>query len=349
MPRLVLVAFTALAGPRLGGCDSARTPAPAPAETSALPPLGAAATALAEAWSVPAPESVDQGTLHLNSRMHAWYAVDTFARGPMPAIEEALASGDRDQAAEAWLKALAMLAYRLEPGAQLTAGPTLPVPEALADAIDGEVLLAEEVEGLGWVVVGGTGHNGYDMTVLAGVFDPSGNDTYMWGDRRPAQQAVIDVDGDDQYVSDVDDHCLASFGPAIGIHGTCVIMDLAGDDEYRADVYPPVTAIDGFALLLDRGGDDWLAWDMSASVRESPGTGLALLVKDGGTFALLDLSGSDAPHRSQLRATALLEVTPAGWAVVPGRPAVPLQGSAVGSVPVPPVPPEDLPKGPKAP
>ncbi len=318
----VIAAATALG---MSACEAAKSPTESAAGAGTPPVLGSAAIALAAAWGVPAPELCDQGTLHLDSRMHAWYAVDTFARGPMPAIGEALAAEDRESASQAWLRALAMLAYRLEPGEQLASGPTLPVPEELIDAVEGDVLLAEHVEGLGWVVVGGVGPNGYDMAVLAGVFDPAGDDAYVWGDRRPRQQAIIDIEGDDQYVSELEGPGLASFGPAVAIDGSCVVIDLAGDDEYRADVFPPVTAISGMALLLDRGGNDWLAWNMSAHVRETPGTGLALLVKDGGTIALLDLSGGDTPQRNQLRATALLEFTPEGWSVAPARPAVPWQ------------------------
>ncbi|MDA0803347.1 MAG: hypothetical protein O2819_06280 [Planctomycetota bacterium] len=313
--------------------ESAVAIAPAPAcsvDASPVPPLGQAALLLASAWGVTLDGLPSQGTISLESRMPAWYAIDTFSRGAAPAVNDAVAATDRRAAAEAWVRALSMLSFFIERGEHLTAGPALPVPEELAEAIRGEVLLAEHVEGLGWIVVGSEGDNRYDMSVIAGVFDCGGDDRYMWGATAPKYQAIVDLAGDDRYAAADPFAEGVVAGPAIAVDGIAFIDDHAGDDQYISGRTPPVTAMRGLAILLDRGGDDWLGWDMSTSGREAePASesnlgGLALLVKPEGSISLLTTGGEAGGVGNRLRATALIELTAAGWVASPPVPPVPM-------------------------
>ena len=56
---------------------------------------------------------------------------------------------------------------------------------------------ASEIPELGWVVVGGTGANTYDLAKIAGVFDLGGDDRYRWGAAQGAHRLVVDLAGND--------------------------------------------------------------------------------------------------------------------------------------------------------
>lgn len=157
-----------------------------------------------------------------------------------------------------------------------------PVPDELAGAVLGRVLMVEQVDGLGWIVVGSSYDNRYDMSRLAGVFEPGGDDTYEWGALRVGNQAIIDLSGNDRYRGG------AEQGPAGAVLGLAFIDDRAGNDSYSGETLSCGAAIGGVALLLDRTGDDTYEgqlWSLGAAIH---GAGL-----------LIDLAGTDV-YRGRL-------------------------------------------------
>jgi hypothetical protein len=153
------------------------------------------------------------------------------------------------------------------------------LPEELAGAVDGTVLTAQQVPELGWVVVGGTGENRYDMTKVAAVFDPAGNDRYEWGAGSVGSRLVVDAAGDDLHQASGDAPLCGPGGAACGV---CVIDDFAGNDRYAGSRVALGAAVLGVGMLVDRAGDDRYegsAWCSGAAF--------------GGIGALVDLAGSD--------------------------------------------------------
>lgn len=151
-----------------------------------------------------------------------------------------------------------------------------PLPDALAGAVTGAILTAEMVPDLGWVVIGSLDDNTYDMSRIAAVLDPGGNDEYRWTAVRAGMQAIIDLGGDDRYWG------AGLQGPAAGILGMSVIDDHAGNDRYDAPWLGAGAALAGAGILIDRGGNDTYRI-------ERWGCGAAI----GGAGLLLDVGGSD--------------------------------------------------------
>ena len=151
-----------------------------------------------------------------------------------------------------------------------------PLPDALAGAVTGAVLTAELVPDLGWVVIGSLDDNTYDMSRIAAVLDPGGNDEYRWTGIRTGMQAIIDLAGDDRYWG------AGLQGPAAGILGVSVIDDYAGNDRYDAPWLGAGAALAGAGILVDRGGNDTYRI-------EQWGCGAAI----GGAGLLLELAGHD--------------------------------------------------------
>ena len=154
-----------------------------------------------------------------------------------------------------------------------------PLPEELAGAVDGPVLTAQQVPELGWIVVGGVGDNRYDMSKIAAVFDPAGNDRYDWGAGSVGSRLVVDVAGDDRHESSGQAPLCGPGGAACGV---CVIDDFTGNDRYAGSRVALGAAVLGVGILVDRAGDDRYegsAWCSGAAF--------------GGIGALVDLAGSD--------------------------------------------------------
>jgi hypothetical protein len=135
-----------------------------------------------------------------------------------------------------------------------SASPPAPPPAAppeLAGAVDGEILAAERLgPDLGWLVVGGAGPNRYDMSRIAAVLDPGGDDEYASSDLCLGVRAVVDLAGDDRY-SGTDDQ-----GPGSALLGLSFIDDRAGNDRYQGRLLSCGAACFGMSLLLDRDGED---------------------------------------------------------------------------------------------
>ena len=151
-----------------------------------------------------------------------------------------------------------------------------PLPDALAGSVTGPILTAEMVPELGWVVIGSLADNAYDMSRIAAVLDPGGNDEYRWTAVRTGMQAIIDLSGDDRYWG------AGLQGPAAGILGMSIIDDYAGNDRYDAPWLGAGAALAGAGILVDRGGNDTYRI-------ERWGCGAAI----GGAGILIDTKGSD--------------------------------------------------------
>jgi hypothetical protein len=102
----------------------------------------------------------------------------------------------------------------------------------------------------GPVVVGGWGENTYDGA-FALILDMGGDDTYnLTYDPAVSFGLIVDREGNDTYESE-DRAAVAG-----AIFGTSIIMDLAGDDCYRAGDLSLGAGIFGAGLLYDGGGVD---------------------------------------------------------------------------------------------
>lgn len=135
------------------------------------------------------------------------------------------------------------------------------VPPELAGAVTGAILGAENVPGIGWIVVGGLEANTFDMSIVSGVFDPGGDDTYTWRAMKTGNQGIIDLAGNDRYTGS------AEHGPAAGIFGLSLIDDHAGDDRYEGQSFACGVGVFGAGVLIDRGGNDrysCLRWGLGA-------------------------------------------------------------------------------------
>lgn len=123
------------------------------------------------------------------------------------------------------------------------------LPAALTGAIQGEIIDYIEVDD-GFIVIGGSGPNRYDMDQLYAVIDRGGDDIYKWGDGVPLEtQTVIDLEGDDRYEA-------SRGGPAAGWLGVSLLIDRAGNDHYETALGGCGAGVLGFGLLFDDAGVD---------------------------------------------------------------------------------------------
>ena len=137
------------------------------------------------------------------------------------------------------------------------------VPAEIASAVTGLIFGAENVNGLGWVVVGSLANNSYDMGRIAAVFEPGGDDIYTWSILHTGNQGIIDLAGNDAYKGGDQQ------GPAGAILGLSLIDDAAGDDQYSGPFLSCGAGIFGVGILIDRSGNDRYrtgAWSMGAGI-----------------------------------------------------------------------------------
>jgi hypothetical protein len=124
-----------------------------------------------------------------------------------------------------------------------------PPPAELRGAITGGIIAARKHRGR-WIVYGGSGDNTYDMTRIAVVIDPFGNDVYTFGPTRAGDvKAVVDFHGNDQYLG-------RGAGPAGAVMGVQLVVDHAGDDVYRGESISHGAAVLGVGMLVDYAGND---------------------------------------------------------------------------------------------
>lgn len=169
---------------------------------------------------------------------------------------------------------------------------TVPPPREIADAVGGNVRSAFFVDDVGWIVVGGDGNNRYDVSRIAGILEPGGDDEYYSTGVAPGTRAIVDLDGNDKYSGTADQ------GPAAALLGAVLVDDRAGDDRYEGALLSTGAAAFGVALLLDRAGSDAYVgreWAVGAGMY---GAGLVIDLGDGSDSYLGDFltEGVGGPH-----------------------------------------------------
>lgn len=164
----------------------------------------------------------------------------------------------------------------------------LDVPEDFADFVTGRVHFIQETPA-GLIVVGGKGTNEYDMSQVAIVLDPAGDDTYRYAPHTSPVQFVIDLDGDDLHESQT-----PFTGPATAVYGISVLVDFKGDDTYRsAHQFAIAAALFGIGILIDHQGNDRYE-------NTGPDSGWAMGVGFYGSGVIVDSAGDDTYHAEQL-------------------------------------------------
>lgn len=315
LPPLVRVAF--LHPFALPECARfAAAPAERPAEELRQRPWRALAAYAARALGAPEPSAEGQGEMKCNDPQRAVFAMDFLLNEPARALREALAAAEIDPqrvaAAEALVRGarestgrgtgrtvefsnavrattqvdratLAALAahldVRLQTKGEWAAQPAEDLPEELKGAVEGTILTAQQVPELGWIVVGSTGPNRYDMSRVAAVFDPGGDDVYEWPSTVVGSRAIVDLEGNDRY------RALPAAtlgGPGGGVLGVSIIEDFAGDDRYEANACALGAACFGLGVIVDHAGNDLYrggTWCEGAAIV--------------GVGAIVDLDGSD--------------------------------------------------------
>lgn len=120
-----------------------------------------------------------------------------------------------------------------------------------------------------------------DNTIF--VFDISGNDKYIYRasekyfESPPFLQVVIDLDGDDTYISESD-----KFGVAGGFFGAFMIFDAKGKDKYEGGNLSVSAAICGAAIIFDEEGNDFYS-----------GNSFSIAAASFGSALILDENGND--------------------------------------------------------
>lgn len=305
-------------------------------------PARCAAVLAARAMATAQPSEEGQGTLQISDPQRAIYALDFLLNEPNHIVREALArasaadlTSDRVAAVlanafgstkraeanvqdhlvvlgmasaldrHALVSVLAHWDVSLACAGEWTTFEAEEIPAEIAGAFEGTVLTAQQVPELGWLVVGGVGPNTYDMSRVAAVFDPGGDDVYLWNGTVAGSRAIVDVAGNDTYkqaggaasgggVSGGASNgagAPAFGGPGGALLGASLVVDLAGDDRYACDALGMGAAAFGVALLVDSAGNDTYTGEQWCA-------GAAL----GGIGALVDLAGEDlydAPVLSQ--------------------------------------------------
>lgn len=158
--------------------------------------------------------------------------------------------------------------------------PATEVPAELAGAVEGTIVNASQIPDLGWVVVGGSGPNRFDLGLIAAVIDLGGDDRYDWRHGLGAHRLVVDLAGNDAHAGG------ELLGPAGAIGAVAVIDDHAGDDRYEGGDLTCGSVL-GLSAILDRAGNDRYeggAWSLGAAA--------------GGASLVVDLAGSDR-YRSE--------------------------------------------------
>lgn len=159
--------------------------------------------------------------------------------------------------------------------ADLAPDPQLPLINPPAGlGVTGRIIAASD-PGTGWIVIGSTDNNTYDMSKIAMVIDPGGNDTYTNSDLAIGNRLIIDLAGNDRYTGNANQ----SVGGAL--LGSFIIDDRAGDDRYEGELLGPASALYGLSILIDRAGNDIYTgkeWSLGAACY-----GAALLIDLGGS------------------------------------------------------------------
>ncbi len=146
--------------------------------------------------------------------------------------------------------------------------------------VTGTVMMAQDTPA-GWIVVGGRGPNTYRNAGprVALLLDLGGNDIYdgiaVPVDESQGISVVIDLEGDDIYKA-------GPLGLAAGRLGVGMLVDCAGNDQYHLDAGSGGAGFAGIGLLVDQKGDD-----------RYTGSRLTQGAAIGGVGLLVDQAGND--------------------------------------------------------
>jgi len=165
------------------------------------------------------------------------------------------------------------------------------LPAELAGAVDGTILEVSYLDPVGWAIVGGPGANRYDMSRIVAVFDPAGDDLYEWPIDVVGSRAIIDIAGNDRYISK------GAVGPGGALLGYGFLRDVAGNDYYEGVTLTSGAAMFGVGTLIDDAGDDI---HVSRAFAQGAGFfGVGVLVDGAGSDryeARVLCQGVGAPH-----------------------------------------------------
>ena len=136
----------------------------------------------------------------------------------------------------------------------------------------------------GDIIIGGKGKNVYELDKMPGVcavIDLGGDDEYQRGTVSPERPVllVIDLAGNDSYVSS---KAGAQGGAVLGVS---MLLDLEGNDVYRARDVAQGSALGGVGILVDYAGND-----VYVGIRRVQGQAV------GGIGILIDREGKDRYH-----------------------------------------------------
>lgn len=133
----------------------------------------------------------------------------------------------------------------------------------------------------GLIAVGGTGNDEYLAGDYFVILDLGGNDRYAggaanWSYDNPVS-VIIDNGGDDKYESAADS-LLPSFGG--GVLGYALLLDRSGDDEYHGVNCTQGAGLFGVGLLMDDQGKD--RYTAHSSAQGSGTFGIGMLIDSAG-------------------------------------------------------------------
>lgn len=146
---------------------------------------------------------------------------------------------------------------------------TTALPAELRHAVQGTIAAAIKLE-QGWLIYGGRGNNRYDMSRLAAVIDPNGNDSYYSSSHTVSRIGlIVDQAGNDEYVAD-------QGGPGSAWLGVSILVDHAGNDTYTGKLGANGVGMMGIGILLDYAGQDSYQGDYFSNGAAFYGAGLLL-------------------------------------------------------------------------
>ncbi|MFA6653932.1 MAG: HEAT repeat domain-containing protein, partial [Candidatus Delongbacteria bacterium] len=100
----------------------------------------------------------------------------------------------------------------------------------------------------GRIAIGTDGDDVYEGSYFL-IIDKKGDDTYRLNNKDQRFSYIIDLEGNDRYISD-------EFGPASAFNGISFLYDGKGDDIYDCKDFSLASSLFGFTVLLDEAGND---------------------------------------------------------------------------------------------
>jgi hypothetical protein len=100
----------------------------------------------------------------------------------------------------------------------------------------------------GRIAIGTDGDDVYEGKYFL-IIDKKGNDTYRLNNKDQRFSYIIDLEGNDRYISE-------EFGPASAFNGISFLYDGKGDDIYDCKNFSLASSLFGFTVLLDENGND---------------------------------------------------------------------------------------------